>query len=75
MHIYAARFSVKGGSRQSAGANVCCSSTSMLGTPGIPLSFCIIALLLPPLLSAEGAPHFASLWEVSGVCEGVLCTS
>lgn len=68
-HICAARFSVKCGSRQSAGANVYCS-----GTPGIPLSFCIIALHLPPLISAEGAPHFGSLWEASWLCEGVLCT-
>lgn len=63
MHICAAEFSVKGGSRQSAGANVYCSAASMLGTPGIPLSFCTTALLLPHVISAEGALLFASLWR------------
>lgn len=48
--IDADRFSVKGGSMQSAGANVCCSGTSMLGTPAMCFEF-MHKCITPPSLA------------------------
>lgn len=64
-HICAARFSVKCGSRQSVGANVYCN-----GTPGIPLSFCIIALHLPPLISGKVPPTLEICGRQAGCVRG-----